>query len=235
MGEDGSENDDLACFQQRIGYLFKEERKLKRALYHASLKGEGIEHSSERLKFLGSVVLGFCVADEIFHRWSNDSEDDLTRRLHALTCTENLSEIGHEFGIEEVLTVEGSLKGQEFPESIIEDAVEALIGAIYDDGGMQRVRPFIDSIFFDPQRQDRALSRRDWITEMKELYGRYGIPYAPRIETRIIDGKKAFFVFLEFQGKGAIGKGKSKKEAESVAARCMLRSMPRKGNSKNEG
>ncbi len=228
MEANGCEDESLACFQQLIGYRFKEQRKLKRALCHASLRGEGIEHSNERLEFLGDAVLSFCVADEIFHRWPDDSQDDLTRKLHALTCGENLSEIGHEFGIEKVLDVGGSLRGQELSDSIIEDAVEALIGAIHDDGGMQSVRPFIDRIFFQQDRLEGALSRRDWITEIKELCDRYGIPYAPRVEARIKEGKKIFFVFLEFQGRGAIGKGTSKKEAEAVAACSLLRSMKRK-------
>ncbi len=220
--------DELIRFQERIGYSFKEIRKLKRALDHASLKGEGVEHSNERLEFLGDAVLGFCIADELFHRWEEDNEDELARKHHAITCSENLAEIGHELDIEKVLNVGGSLKGQDLSESVIEDAVEALIGAVYDDGGMQQVRPFIDSIFFDPRRLEKALSRRDWITELKELYDRYGIRYAPRVETKIIDGKKVFFVYLEFQGKGAIGKGSNKKEGERAASRYLLESMSKR-------
>ncbi len=213
---------ELFRFQGCIGYSFKEKSKLKRALSHSSLKGEGIQHSNERLEFLGDAILGHCVADKIFHTLQDADESELTRKHHDITNGKNLARIGLELGIEKVIEVGGSLQGKSLPDSIIEDAVEALIGAIFDDGGMDEARSFIDRIVFDDRRLARALSQGDPITELKELCERTGTESQYEEEEKVIDGETLFFVRLRWKEREAVGIGKSKKEAERLASAVIL-------------
>jgi len=124
----------LAPLMRKIGYQFQEPALLEQALTHRSCKGQ----HNERLEFLGDALLGLVIAEALFARFPETREGDLTRMRSALVKGVTLASIAQELGLSEFLRLgPGELKSGGFRrESILADALEAIIGAIYLDSGM---------------------------------------------------------------------------------------------------
>ena len=137
-----------------INYQFKNERLISTALSHSSYanehKNEDVE-CNERLEFLGDAILGFVVGEYIYKKFSLWPEGKLTKLRASVVCETMLSKKGRELGINNALKLG---KGEEHTggrerNSIIADAVESVIGAIYLDGGMDEARKFILNLLVD--------------------------------------------------------------------------------------
>lgn len=214
-----------AALVERLGHQFADATLLEAALTHRSARGV----HNERLEFLGDAVLGLVVADELYRRRPQLREGELTRARAALVRAESLAEIGAELGVGEFLNLgEGELKsGGHRRGSILGDAVEALVGAIYLDGGFEAARTVVVRIFdtrFDELPD--AGEPKDAKTRLQEwLQGRgHERPEYPLLETTGPDHEQQFRVACEVSGLQlrAEASGDSRRRAEQTAAAAVL-------------
>jgi ribonuclease-3 len=142
-----------AKLEARLGYRFADPDLLDRALTHSSALSPGnrVEHSFQRLEFLGDRVLGLAVADMLYRRFPKASEGELNRSLVTLVRGETWGAIGRELGVGGELNLgEGERRGGGAEnESIIGDSAEAVVGAIYCDGGFGAAYDFVERMIAD--------------------------------------------------------------------------------------
>jgi len=137
---------------EKLGYRFQDEALLRRALTHA---GADSERSNERLEFLGDRVLALVVSETLYRRYPNEDEGALTRRVHALVRWEACAKVGEAVGLWDYLVLTRSeAAGGRARGPIVGSACEAVIAALYLDGGMKAARGFIERwwepMFADP-------------------------------------------------------------------------------------
>ena len=215
-------------------YQFHDTGLLTTAMTHSSYANEHRDQhiqNNERLEFLGDSILGLVSADYVFHRYPNVPEGQLTKVRAAVVCEKTLYEVAKELGLDHHLLLghgEEMGGGRQRP-SILADSVEALIGAIYLDGGLEAARSFI--MTFLPAKVDLAEAGhafRDYKTALQEivqknrqetlqyrLSGESGPDHDKRFTVQVLLNSNIF----------AEGVGRSKKEAEQMAARSALELM----------
>ncbi len=221
----------LSALERRIGYEFKDPSYLIRAMTHSSYgDGQRVTPDNERLEFLGDRVLGLLTAAALFH-YSTEAEGTLARRLNALVRKETCAKIGRQIGLGDgllVSTAEDKQGGRE-KTSILGDACEALIAAIYLDGGYSEAQKFYDKFWIPLLEEVVKKSAKDPKTELQEraMRGRHGLPVYGVIERSGPDHRPLFVVEVSIEGVGsARGTGKSKRDAERYAATHMLEGWP---------
>ena len=214
----------MTTLEEKLGYTFQNPDLLDNALTHSSRANEsrGKLQSNERLEFLGDSILGMVVADHLFRNHPDLPEGDLTRTRAALVCEDSLVEVARELGLGEYLRLgkgESSGGGRERP-SIQADAVEAVLAAIYLDGGIGSARRFVQRFILS--REVASLTKpRDHKTALQELVQRES---GQVLQYRLVgeegpDHNKRFFVEVALNGQSiGSGSGRSKKEAEQAAA-----------------
>ena len=218
-------NPSLQALQGRLGHRFSDPVLLRRALTHRSF---GAEHN-ERLEFLGDAVLGLAVSAMLFERFVGSDEGDLTRLRAHLVREDTLHRLAVQLGLPEVLRLsEGEARGggAQRP-SILADALEAVIGAAYLDGGFDAARAMVQRLFADLiQNADAAQWSKDAKTELQEwLQGRrLPVPSYRIVATRGQAHAQTFEVACEVSTLGLLqqGEGRSRRSAEQEAARKML-------------
>ncbi|HZK01812.1 MAG TPA: ribonuclease III [Anaerovoracaceae bacterium] len=222
---------NAADFQKMIGYEFQNPTLLKEALTHSSAANE--KHSedlncNERLEFLGDAVLDLAVSRYLYDTMIDLSEGELSKLRSLVVCERSLSDCGQRLKIDEFIDLSRGeeLSGGRKRPSIIADAVEALIGSVYLDGGFDAATSFVITIFNETIK--KALSGelyKDYKTEIQELLqskGKTDIKYVVDRE-KGPDHNKTFYISLWCHGiKLGVGEGKSKKEAEQNAAKAAL-------------
>lgn len=217
-------------FQKTIGYRFKDETLLETAFTHSSYANERhlVRQCNERLEFLGDSVLGFVSADYFYHNHKNLPEGEMTKKRAACVCEESLHGFAEKIGIGKFMLLgkgEERTGGRTRP-SILADAFEAVIAAIYLDGGLEQARKFI--IGFLKEAANNAPHFTDYKTALQEiiqknpdehlsyvLVGESGPDHNKRFE---------FEVHLNSNVIGT-GIGISKKSAEQAAAKSALELM----------
>ena len=215
----------LAELANRLDHEFADPMLLERALAHRSWCAEnGGVPSNERLEFLGDAVLGLCVTDHIYRTYPEFSEGELAKVRAAIVNATVLAETAVHYGVGPTLLLgngEDQSGGREKP-SILSDTFEALIGAIYLDGGWDAARRFIISALRD--RVAEAATNpgtQDYKTRLQELAARH-FAAVPRYEVDDSgpDHRKSFEarVIIDDVERGS-GTGRSKKQAEQEAAR----------------
>jgi ribonuclease-3 len=220
----------LAAVSKLIGYRFKDTAHLALGLSHRSYirTQPGGSNSYERLEFLGDSVLGLVIAEQLYRDRPGETEGDLTKIKAMLVNETTLAQVGREIGLNAhiLLSPEEEKSGGRDRNSIVADAFEAVIGAIYLDGGIDPAREFI---------LNRIYSRRDSITsdlaqrnykgdllEFVQSRGE-GVPKYDVISEAGPDHDKTFHVIVTVTGeKIGEGTGQSKKEAEQKAAAMAL-------------
>ena len=208
-----------------LGYCFKEKAVLKEALTHKSFAGEhrGVKHN-ERLEFLGDSILGAIVADYIYNECPHDEEGVLSKIKANLVSRRNLYLWGKQLNLGHFMALgRGELAtGGRERDSIISNAVEAVIGAIYLDGGYEAARAFIL-----PWVRTQALTQdaQDFKSVLQEVLQQHG-PHSPVYEVVQTVGPehdKIFTVAVCVDGQElGRGKGHNKKQAEQAAAKQAL-------------
>lgn len=134
----------LALCEQRVGYIFRDKSLLYSALTHASIAGHRLS-SNERLEFLGDAILGMIVCEMLFRQFPEYLEGDLTRIKSVVVSRQTCARIGESLGLQDCMFVgKGVLSSPMSPPSLLADAVESLVAALYLDGGLQVVRDFLD-------------------------------------------------------------------------------------------
>ncbi|GLR74717.1 MULTISPECIES: ribonuclease III [Aliivibrio] len=218
-------NSPLQRLEKKIGYQFNDENFLKLALTHRSANGT----HNERLEFLGDSILSFVVADELYHRFPKVDEGDMSRMRATLVRGHTLAELGREFQLGDYLFLgPGELKSGGFRrDSILADAVEAIIGAIYLDSDTEVIRGII--LAWYKTRLDSiepGVSQKDPKTRLQEyLQGRR--KPLPTYTVTKIKGEahnQEFTIECIVAGldEPVIGKGSSRRKAEQSAADIAL-------------
>ena len=223
----------MQTLEARLKYKFNNIGLLKNALVHSSYANEvrGNTHSNERLEFLGDSVLSIIVADHIYHKFPNLPEGELTRMRASLVCEKTLCAFSRELGIGEYLSLgrgEDKNGGRE-RDSIRADAFEAVLAAIYLDGGMTAAKNHImNTVLRDLEHHSDEDSFKDFKTTLQEIIQRNpeeSVSYTLLDETGP-DHDKQFKVAVKLNSNIiGTGVGKSKKQAEQMAAHQALKLM----------
>ena len=213
------------ALEAAIGWQFADPSIVARAVVHRSYcaEHESVE-SNERLEFLGDAVLGLAVTDLIFDWYPDLSEGELAKLRASVVNAEVLAGVGRELDLGTCLALgkgEEASGGRDKP-SIMADAVEALIGAVYVDGGWPAGRAIVERLFSERIRDGaEGPGRQDFKTRLQE-YGARRFEAVPRYSVRSEgpDHEKAFFATVSLRGDVVgEGEGRSKKQAEQAAAR----------------
>jgi len=220
--------------EQKMGYSFTDKGLLKEALTHSSYAHENKAQagcSNERLEFLGDAVLGLIVSEYIFTHYPLLAEGDMTKARAAVVCESSLCAAAFQLGLSKYLVLgKGEkLSGGAARPSLLADAHEALTGAVYLDGGFKKVKKYILR-YIEGAIQDsvNAIGSGDYKTQLQEELQKRG---SARISYQVTaeegpDHDKVFGVQVRW-GRAVLGKGrgKSKKEAEQMAAQRALKQL----------
>ena len=219
---------DVRAVEAILGHRFRNPSVLNAALTHSSLRKQ-TRTSYERLEFLGDRVLGLVVADLLLKRFPKEPEGDLAKRQAALIKRDTLADIARSLGLGAHLKMSrGEVQsGNRDNANMLSDMVEALLAALYLDGGLEVARGFIGPIW-DPLIEAAKAPPKDAKTALQEASQarRLGLPsYSLKAQTGP-DHSPVFVVEVRVKSKDpAVGEGKSKREAEQAAAAQMLASL----------
>ena len=215
---------DLSALEDKLGHRFADPALLRRALTHASAAAA---LSNERLEFLGDRVLGLVVAETLHARYPDESEGPLTVKLHALVRAEACARVAEAAGLSNHIQVAGlGHDSARARAAILSDVCEAVIAALYLDGGMKAARHFIErywaEMFDDP---GQGAEMRDAKTRLQEWAQGRGLA-APQYRELARSGPAHaphFVIEASVEGMASErGEGGSKREAEQEAAAKLL-------------
>jgi ribonuclease-3 len=216
----------LLQIEERLGHVFQDKCLLQRALTHASASSSA---SNERLEFLGDRVLGLVISDMLFSAYPHDTEGFLALKYNALVRGETCAAVAEGAGLSElaVLAASEAAGGGRRNMAIQAGLCEAVIAALYLDGGFETARRFIERHWAQPfaelsdDMRDAKTALQEWAQSRSRispsppvyrLVNREGPDHAPR-----------FVVEVTVTGQGAeLGQGRSKREAEQAAAKALL-------------
>jgi len=221
----------LKTFEDRLDYKFEQPALLIRAMTHSSYgDGQRVTPDNERLEFLGDRVLGLMTAAALYD-YSKESEGTLARRLNALVRKETCAKVARKIGVGDVLLLSSAedRQGGREKTSILGDACEALIAAIYLDGGYEEAKRFYDTHWLPILAEVVKKSAKDPKTELQEraMAASHALPIYDIIERSGPDHRPLFIIEVHVKGIGsARGTGKSKRDAERFAATHLLESWP---------
>lgn len=215
--------------EQKIGYRFRNKKLLRQALTHSSYANEkklGKLGCNERLEFLGDAVLELISSDVLYARFPRLPEGELTKKRASLVCEPSLAYCARQFGLPEYLLLgKGEdMTGGRMRDSIVSDATEALLGAIYLDGGFADAKEFVlKFILNDMEHKQLFYDSKTILQEMVQEDGKHPVEYILTGETGP-DHNKKFEVEVRINGVPAgCGAGHTKKAAEQAAAYQAIR------------
>jgi ribonuclease-3 len=209
--------------EQRLGYRFRNIAYLEQALTHSSKNGS---NNNERMEFLGDRVLNLVMAHALFEQFPDESEGSLAKKHSSLVQGKMLAAVGITLNIPDFLIMSEAEReaGGADNENIVSDATEALLGAVYLDGGLEPARTIItklwDKYFLSPSEmfQDSKTELQEWVQARGlplpdyEIVGRTGPDHAPVFEVEVrVEGQSP-----------VLAVGASRRQAEKEAARRML-------------
>ena len=224
-------NSNLSSLENNIGYVFENKSILKQALTHSSYANENRNSGpfNERLEFLGDAVLSLISADFLYRRFPSMPEGDLTKLRSGLVCTASLSEYARQISLGDFLLLgkgEDANGGRE-RNSNLENAFEAVIAAVYLDGGIECARKFVLR-FLDVSVETRHINFKDYKTKLQEIVQESHEETLNYVVTNVSgpDQDKRYELEVHLNS-NVIGKGtgRSKKQAEQEAAKQALELM----------
>ena len=207
-----------------LGYTFSDEALLRRALTHPSMG----KNDNQRLEFLGDAVLQYLMSDALYQAHPDEREGALTHRRALLVCEAALSPIARKLGLGEALIMDRGeeLTGGRTKPSVLCDAMEAVLAAVYLDGGMDAARAVVERCWpgegevSRPMQDSKGqlqeiLQKNGGETPTYQITGTSGPPHAPMFEAAV------------FRGEAEIGRGsgRTKKQAEQAAALAALQQL----------
>lgn len=219
-------SEDVAAFIARqLGYQANNLPLFQAALTHSSSRGGNYE----RLEFLGDRVLGLVIARWLYERFPDEPEGKLSRRFNTLVARETCGEIGRELGLPEVIKLGKQARGDgaAWSDNVVGDVVEALIGAIFLDAGLEAAEafirrawePLIEGQRLAPTHPKSALQElaaaRNLPNPLYEVVSQSGAHHSPRFTVRVAIPKLG----------EAEAEGSSKQEAETLAATALLQKL----------
>ena len=222
----------FADLESKLGYNFNNAELLVEALTHSSFANEANEGArhNERLEFLGDAVLSLCVSSELFRLFPQAREGDLTRLRSGLVSAFSLASLARELKLDAYLLLgrgEESQGGRE-RDVLLGDALEAVLGAVFEDGGFACAKEFVQSLFRTrwPDRAEANEVQKDHKTRLQELtqqkykekplytlHASHGPEHAKIFEVRLVLPN----------GQSLLARGQSLKRAEQKAAQAALR------------
>lgn len=214
--------------EEKINYQFKNKTLLDTALTHSSYAHENeVEYYNERIEYLGDAVLELIASEFIYNNYPYLSEGEMTKARAYSVCEESLAKLANSYSFSDFLKVGKceSKKDGKYRASILADAVEAVIGAIFLDSGLENAKEFILSHIASQVEVCIKNGNKDYKTKLQELLQVNG---DVRIEYKITGTKgpehnKIFMSEVYYNGKlMGSGEGKNKKEAEMEAAKKAL-------------
>jgi ribonuclease-3 len=217
--------DAIEALERRVGHKFADATLLTRALTHSSLSGKGVR-DLERLEFLGDRVLGLLTAEALWRLYPDLEEGDLAPRLNALVRKETCAKAALALGLDGLIRMSPheEASGGRTKQAILGDACEALLGALYIDGGLEAARRAFD-LFWTPNLEDLSKAHRDAKTTLQEWSQnqKKGPPHYRVIWSGGPAHAPAFVVEASIDGyRPAIGEGRSKRGAQMAAAEVFL-------------
>ena len=204
----------------KLDYNFKNPELMQLAMIQS---GTNAAQNNERLEFIGDRVLGLSVADLLYQMYPNETEGELARRHAMLVSTETLARIAKETGIDKQIKHGHMTAGR--VQHILADAMEALLGAIYLDGGFDAARNIIIPIWRDLAAAD-VVAPKDPKTKLQELVQQMdsgNLPQYEYLESTGASHSPVFTVRVSAMGHEAMGTGTSKKTASIDAAEKLLK------------
>lgn len=216
----------------RVGYIFTDPALLKLALTHRSVSSDDpARKDNERLEFLGDAVLQLIVTDLLYDSYPQLAEGQMAKVRAAVVSRGTLAEVARHIDVGahiELAASEAATGGRE-KDSILADAVEALIGAIYLDGGFEPTRRVVLELWQDKvAERARQPGVKDYKTRLQELTARDGVRPVYRVDGSGPDHDRWFSAVVSVNGTDyGSGEGRSKKEAEQDAAREALEALTR--------
>ena len=215
--------------EQIIGYTFRNKKLLKQALTHSSYANEkklGKLGCNELLEFLGDAVLELVSSDVLYAKFPQIPEGELTKKRASLVCEPSLAYCARQFDLPKYLLLGRGedMTGGRMRDSIVSDATEALLGAIYLDGGFEKAREFVlKFILNDMEHKQLFYDSKTILQELVQEKGRQTVEYVLTKETGP-DHNKQFSVDVLINGTPAgSGTGHTKKAAEQAAAYQAIR------------
>ena len=224
------QHEKLKRAQEILGYEFSDERLILSAITHPSAtEGKSVKFSYERLEFLGDSILGAIVATIAFHRFHDLDEGGLTRIKVALVSGASLADVADGLGFADIIVFGSSETGtgKRGLHSALENVYEAVVAALYLDGGIAAAQAFVERTLIprmsldmarEPENPKSALQEKlqeDGITPTYKLVETQGPPHDRTFVAQVFAGMKGL----------ARGVGRTKKEAESQAAKSALDSL----------
>jgi len=222
-----TKNQVLKILQQALDYEFNNKELLTLALTHRS----AARHHNQRLEFLGDAALGLIMADILYQRFPDSTEGELSQVRASLVNRSTLAAIARRLGLGDIIVLglgEQKSGGQQ-RDSILCDALEALLGALYLDGGMQACTACIQKLFelqLAPGGEQQLKDSKDSKTRLQELMQAQALSL-PLYEVQDIRGdehQQEFYVScrVPLLKKAVTGHGRSRREAEQHAAQQVL-------------
>jgi len=227
---------NLEKLEQEIGYKFKNISLLKTALTHTSYAYERKVESNEKLEYLGDSILEFISSEYIFENYSKLKEGEMTKVRASVVCEQSLHEVAKAHNFSDFLQLGKSerLSREEVRPAIMADSVEAVIAAIYLDGGIEPVKKFIiENLKESIKAATKHIGQKDYKTVLQEILQKHGEVH---IEYNIIkesgpDHEKNFDAEVLCNKRIlATGRGRSKKLAEMDAAKNALEIIKKRWN-----
>jgi ribonuclease-3 len=214
--------------EQIIKYEFKNKELLRQALTHPSANKKGREVDYERLEFLGDSVLSLVISESMYYLYPQEKEGALAKRRAAIVCKDGLAAIAKDIGLGEFLVLGAGENsgGGRLNNANLENALEALVAAIYLDGGLKSVKDFI-TIFFSKYIHQIKTPPKDAKSTLQEWAQGKGLPL-PKYEIVSIEGPShepiiSIELTLDIYKKQATAS--SRKEAERLAALDLLKDL----------
>ncbi len=229
---------DLDEFESRLGYRFADRDYLRRALTHKSFSHESRERTladNETYEFLGDSVLGFLIGDMLFRQFPTVDEGALSKMKAFLVSSTSLARKARALGMGEAifLGVGEEKSGGRNKDSLLANLFEAMVAAVFLDGGIDAARGLIERSFSGDLRDlnENDLLFHDYKTALQEVVQSMGLPLPEYgvVDEIGPDHDKRFIVEVTLPNRPpARGEGSSKKEAQQQAAREALKLLPRK-------
>lgn len=220
----------LEDLERRLGVTFRDKELLKRALTHSSYKithKDEVSEDNERLEFIGDAVLNLCISLLLYEKFPQDREGDLTKKRAYLVCKERLIKVAEKLEILDFLFMGRRERALEKKSKLnmAGRALEAIIGAIYLDQGLEKTCEVVNSLFGRYLKTLRASLLSDYKTKLQEFLQKEKgeIPLYEIVEMRGPSHKPEIEIAVKVGGEVlAIAKGSSRKEAENLAAKKAL-------------
>ena len=222
---------EIEILEKELGYTFKQKELLKKALTHTSYAYEKKVESNEKLEFLGDSILEFLSSKYLFENYPNLKEGEMTKVRATVVCEKSLHKIAQKHNFSDFLYLGKSeqVTGGKNRPAILADSVEAVIAAIYIDGGLDKAEKFItENLKNEIEIATKHVGDKDYKTVLQEKLQEHGDVKIEYEITKEIgpDHDKSFEAQVSLNGKVlAKGKGKSKKEAHMEAAKKALENM----------